>query len=57
MDGAKFMPDWLTRDFDHELALTTEAVIVRLLAAALFGGIVCLVYRISFGRKNLSDTS
>ena len=45
------MPDWLIRDFDPDLALTTETVIVRLLAAAFFGGLVCLVYRISFGRK------
>ena len=45
------MPEWLNHDFDPEIHLTTEAVIVRLLTAALFGGIVCLVYRISFGRK------
>ncbi len=45
------MPDWLTRDFDVQSELTTEAVIVRLITAAIFGGIVCLVYRISFGRK------
>ena len=38
------MPDWLIRDFDPDLALTTETVIVRLLAAAFFGGLVCLVY-------------
>lgn len=47
------MPEWLTTDFDSNptKALTTEAVIARLLAAAIFGGIVCLVYRISFGKR------
>lgn len=46
------MFDWLTADFDpHAAHLSTEAVIVRLLAAALFGGVVAIFYRQTFGRK------
>jgi hypothetical protein len=45
------MPDWLTHDFDPTAALTTESVIVRLLAAAFFGIVVAFVYRLTFGKK------
>ena len=45
------MLDWFKLVFDAKSERTIDVVMVRLIAAALFGSLVCLVYRISFGRK------
>jgi uncharacterized membrane protein YhiD involved in acid resistance len=43
------MPDWLVQSFETE-AYTINQLLVRLIAATVYGGCVAVIYRVSHGR-------